>query len=266
VEVSGAADPEWVIKPHISAWPLKENEAHLFEHRQDVPNWRLADKCRRLLADTNHQLSNSIPEERHATAEDLRPRARKYAALAASALAVRSAGSILVQVGSGYVVEAGGTLRRLMEARMNVEAILGDPSGDYALRFIRGRGSSLKKLSGKGKRRADVEALSPLAHADSRTLRYLSPRNAEAEAGSQVVHGEISVAPTVDPQMAESILYVVADEMVRTAAGACEVFGATLTLPSWVASELERLRGLAEEAAASRQIARDGESRSPREI
>jgi hypothetical protein len=239
------------IRPKIADWRLKQDEARLFERREEISNWRLADKCRRVLAETSRQLSMAIPEVLLKTNEDLRPFAREYAAVSACGIAVRSAGSALAQVGAGYVVEAGASLRRIVEARMNLEAVVKDASPDYALRFLQGRGSKLATLSGKGKNRAEVEALSKLAHTDVGTLRFLSARRNGA--GTEVDHGEFNVWPAVDPTMAESILYVVAYETVAVGVAACEIFGFALELPSWISNELVRLQEIAEQAAAERE-------------
>jgi hypothetical protein len=240
-----------LVKPKISGWPLKQDEARLFERRDQIPNWRLADKSRRVLAETSRQLSVAIPEVTLTTNQELRPYARRYAAVSACGIAVRAAGSVLAQVGAGYVVEAGGSLRRIIEARMNLEAVLKDTTPDYALRFLQGKGSKLAKLSSKGKNRAEVEALSKLTHADVGVLRFLSARRDGV--GTEVDHGEYNVWPAVDPAMAESILYVVAHETVAIAGAACEVFGFGLEVPPWVSNELTRLGEIAEQVAAKRQ-------------
>jgi hypothetical protein len=205
---------QW-IRPRIAEWRLKQDEARLFEHREQIANWRLADKCRRVLAETSRQLSAAIPEVTLTTNDELRPYARRYAAVSACGIGVRAAGSVLAQVGAGYVVEAGGSLRRINESRMHLEAVLKDPGSDYALRFLQGKGSKLAKLSGNGKNRAEVDALSKLAHAHVGVLRFLSARRDET--GNEVDHGEFNVWPAVDPVMAESILYVVADETMKVA-------------------------------------------------
>ena len=247
---AGEKRAERTITPKISGWPLKKEEARLFERRDQIPNWRLADKSRRVLAETSRQLSAAIPDVTVATNEELRPYAREYAAVSTCGIAVRAAGSILAQVGAGYVVEAGGSLRRMIEARMNLEAVVNDSGPDYAVRFLKGRGSKLATLAGKGKNRAEVEALSKLTHADVGALRFLSARRDGV--GTEVDHGEYNVWPAVDPTMAESILYIVAYESANIAAGACEVFGFALELPPWISNELLRLREIAEQVATAR--------------
>jgi hypothetical protein len=238
------------IKPRIAEWRLKQDEARLFERREEIVNWRLADKCRRVLAETSRQLSDAIPDVIVTTNEELRPYARQYAAVSTCGIAVRAAGSVLAQVGAGYVVEAGGSLRRIIEARMNLEAVLKDPGPGYAVRFLQGRGSKLGTLSGKGKNRLEVDALSKLTHADVHALRFLAARRDGV--GTEVDRGEYNVWPAVDPAMAESILYVVAYETMAIAAAACEVFGFGIEIPPWIANELKRLGEIAEQVAAER--------------
>lgn len=51
-----------VVQPKISAWKLREGEAELFASAKDAPNWKLADKARRLLMDLDYRLSQLIPE------------------------------------------------------------------------------------------------------------------------------------------------------------------------------------------------------------
>jgi hypothetical protein len=70
-----------IVKPSLSEWRLKEHEKWLLEQSDSIPNWRLADKCRRLLADTTSHLSASLPDDSHSkTVAELKPRAREYAA------------------------------------------------------------------------------------------------------------------------------------------------------------------------------------------
>jgi hypothetical protein len=135
---------------------------------------------------------------------------------------------------------------------MNAEKIVNDRQGDYALRFIEGKGSKLSTLSGNGKSRAEVEALNRLTHADTRTLRFLSPGASTRKDGSEVTHGEINITPLVDATMAESILYVVSYEATNVAVAVCEVFGVSLHIQPWISAELKRLGDLAVRVAAER--------------
>jgi hypothetical protein len=178
------------------------------------------------------------------------PTSRDGCSLTPAGIAIRSAGSVLVLVSSGYIIEGGGPLRRVIEARLHCQAINDDNRGEYALRYLKGKGMKLSKLAQKYGQRREVDALSAAAHADARLLSLLSDPNAVTGEG-EVEEGEFSVLPFRDVGMAQSILYVVAYETVGVATTVVEAFGAALQIPPWISEELKRLGELADQISAA---------------
>lgn len=228
------------IKPRISRFDIKSHEEHAFGQRESIPGWRLADKSRRVLADTSHQLDGRLPDIDADSPEDLQPSANEFAAVSAAGIAIRSGGALLAQVSCGYVVEAAASLRRVIEVRLNVSALLADPSGAYGLKFLEGRPSKLATLSKKHGSRQEIAALSQLNHADSSTLGLFWDPNLERQRG-QVTYGKFHVYPQVVEEQALSLLYVASKEFVGIARAVCEVFGVEVEVTPWVLRELRRL-------------------------
>lgn len=238
-------DGRRVIQPKIAGWKLKQRERNLFEGAEVIPNWRLADKSRRFLADTTSHLSPETPSQVGKSLKDFdRQAARQFAVVAASGIAVRSAGSALVLIASGYVIESAGPFRRILESKLHAQAINDDQSGEYALRFLQGRGTGISKLAQRYGKKEEVELLSTFAHADTSGLRLLE---SGARRGSgEVTETEINVLPAADPAKAVSVLYLISYEMVGMAALVAEVFGVGLEIPPWISRELQRLREASE--------------------
>ncbi len=234
------------IKPRISRFDIKKHEEHAFGQRESIPGWRLADKSRRVLADTSHQLDESLPNIDADDPDDLRPWANEFAAISAAGIAIRSGGALMAQVSCGYVIEAAASLRRVIEARLNVSALLADPTGAYGLKFLEGRPSTLGTLSKKHGSRQEIAALSQLNHADPSTLDLFWDPNLERRRG-QINYGKFHVYPQVVNEQALSLLYVASKEFVGIAQAVCEVFGVELEVTPWVLGELCRLDELAEQ-------------------
>jgi hypothetical protein len=252
---ASAAPAVCAIRPQISRWDLKERERRAFEERGAIENWRLADKSRRMLADVSHQLNEALPEVSAEGPEELRPFANQYATVDACGIAVRTGGAVLAEISCGYVLEAAAGVRRIIEAHLHLRAILADPGGSYALKFIEGKGSKLAKLTAQHGRKEEIEALHRLSHADSRALRVLWEPKRTSTAGAVTI-GHFHIFPAVDPDMARSLLYVLAKEMVGVAETASEIFGRTVDVTPWVRTELDRLSELAQAATNPREVAR----------
>lgn len=254
-------DGRRVIQPKIAGWKLKQRERNLFEGAELIPNWRLADKSRRFLADTTSHLSPETPSQVGKSLKDFdRQAARQFAVVAASGIAVRSAGSALVLIASGYVIESAGPFRRILESKLHARAIKDDQSGEYALRFLQGRGTGISKLAQRYGKKEEVELLSTFAHADASGLRLLE---SGARRGSgEISETEINVLPAADPEKAASVLYLISYETVGIAALVAEVFGVGLEVPPWIGRELQRLREASE--ALGRSPAPDGQRKKRR--
>lgn len=238
-------DGHRVIQPKIADWKIKQRERQLFADAEVIPNWRLADKARRLLADTAGHLSPEIPSQIGKTLRQFDPQAaRQFAVIAASGIAVRSAGSALVLVASGYVVESAGPFRRILESKLQARAILDDESGQYALRFLQGRGTGISKLAQRYGQKEEIELLSTFAHADASGLRLVE--SGVRRGSGEVSETEISVLPAADPEKAISILYLVAYESVGITTIVAEVFGVGVEVPPWISAELKRLKEAAD--------------------
>ena len=211
------------IQPKIASWKIKDRERELFASAEEIPTWRLADKTRRMLGDLAQHVSGETPPQVGAkTLADFdRSAARQFASIAAAGIVVRSSSSVLMLTSTGYVVEAGAMLRRVIEAKLHCRAISDDESGEYALRYLQGKGSGLSKLAQKYGNRDEVDTLSKLSHADNRSLRLVESRFIEGD--GIVQEGEFSVMPARQPEWAASLLYVVAYETAAMCALLVEV-------------------------------------------
>jgi hypothetical protein len=54
IEPDPSGDFLGIARPSAKDWKLKEQERELFVSAEDVPNWRLADKVRRLVLDMGY--------------------------------------------------------------------------------------------------------------------------------------------------------------------------------------------------------------------
>jgi hypothetical protein len=232
-----------LIKAQISRWDIKRHEQHAFEQRESIPGWRLADKSRRVLADVSRQLNESLPNVKAGGPDDLRPWANEFAALSAAGIAIRTGGALLAQVSCGYVIEAAASLRRVIEARLNVSAFLADPSGTYGLRFLEGHPSKLATLTKRHGSRDEIKALSQLNHADSTTLDLFGDPELARQEGN-VTYSKFHVYPQVVEEQALSLLYVASKEFVGIGEAICAVFGVDIEVTPWVLREIRRLDDL----------------------
>lgn len=228
-----------VIQPKMTQWKLKELERRLFASAGETPNWVLADKARRLLADMGHHLGGEIPSLTGIPVEKVdRAVLRQAAVVSAAGITVRSVGSGMALIACGYFPESGGAARRGLEAVLNARAVLDDPSGEYAIDFLKGRSRSLKKLAGKYGNAEDIAIMSRLAHADVRGLALLNIGPAVGE--EEIRETEFTVEPLRDDERASRALYMLAYDAVTACVALAEAFSVVVQIPPWVSGELQR--------------------------
>lgn len=229
---------EPVVRPSASKWKLKERERELFDTAEDVPNWRLADKSRRLLLDMTYFFSEIIHAQHVGAAiDDLEAgQAQRVAAVSLSELVVRSAGSGLALISTGHVPESGAPIRRCVEANLRMQAILDDPSGQHAKAWLKGKPvGTVGRLAQKYGKTEDLKLLSIYAHSDVRGLMPLLTGPPEAKDG-------IDLRPNRDDSSAAPLLHAVAHQTIFMCAYMATAFHAGLELSPWVRSELARLK------------------------
>lgn len=241
-------DGRRVVKAKIARWQIRQGERALFESADQVPNWRLADKSRRLLADFCHHLSGKLPSIVGSPLKDVdRDVLKREALISAASIIVRAAGSGMANIACGYQPESAGPARRAFEAKLNARAVVDDPSGEYALRYLQGRSRGLQKLADRYGGGDDLPLLSQLSHADVRGLSrlYVKP----PRISDQVTEGEINLMPSREDQSAGLVAYLLAYEAVEMCSILAEEFGIAFEVPPWVSGELHR-QGEAVRAAA----------------
>jgi hypothetical protein len=239
-KTNGAGEP--VVKPSIRDWRLKQEEGALFARAEDVPNWRLADKTRRMLADLSFYFSERLPSLSGVSPQKIEPRiSRQAAVIGASGIAVRSVGSGMAMISCGYLPEAAGPVRRLVEAKLNAQAVLEDSTGEYAARYLQGRPRGITKLAQKYGAAEDVKLLSMLTHADVRGLSLLDIEPPRLSSDG-VQESTFSVLPDRNEQQAQELLYAIAYECGSMCACLAEAFGVGVEMPAWVSRELLRIR------------------------
>lgn len=226
-----------VIKAKITPWKLTQTERILFDSATQLQNWKLADKSRRLLADLSNHLSKKMPPVADRPLEEIdKEDLRKAALISVSAIIVRAVGSGMNLIASGYLPESAAPARRALEAKLHARAVLDDPSGEYALRYLKGRGTGISKLAQKYGTSEDVEILSRAAHADVRGLVALHVR--PPSQGDRIAEGEISIMPSRNDRLAGFALYPLAYEAVEMCALLVEPFHLGFEVPPWVSGEL----------------------------
>ncbi len=227
-----------IIKPTGGQWMLAQTERELHVTAQDVPNWRLANKARKMLADLVHQLSESVPKLGQPEGPLDATIARQIAGIQLAAIAVRSTGAVLVLVGTGYQPEAAAPLRRLVESVLRVRAVLDDASGEHARSWLDGRPQgTTERLAQRYAQTDEVRILSVLAHADNRALLPV----VQGDIGSPD-ESAVDIRPSRNTRDAERILFTAAYETSSHAGSLAELFEVTVQMPSWLSGELKRSR------------------------
>ena len=232
-----------MVRPSAAKWKLKEQERELFASAEKVPNWRLADKSRRLLLDMTFFFSEIVHTHHVGTAiDDLKAgQDQRVAAVSLGELVVRSAGSGIALISTGHVSESGGPIRRCIEANLRMQAILDDPSGHHAKAWLKGKPvGSVGRLARKYGKTKDLTLLSIYAHSDVRGLMPLLTGPPEAK-------DMIDVRPNRDDPSAAPLLHAVAHQTIFMCMYLATAFHAGLELPPWVHSEMERLKGVTAE-------------------
>jgi hypothetical protein len=243
------SDGESVVKATIARWHLSAEEETLFASARDLPNWRLADKARRMAADYCVHFSEQMPQVVGLSASEIDGLTnRRWAVVTTVAIGVRSASAAMMLIAAGYLPESGAPARRMIEAGLNSRAILADASGQYAATYLKGRARKLSKLATEFGSPEEIAILSMVAHADARalTLAYVQP-----PAGDAVKEGTASLLPSRDIGRAHDLLYAIAYECAIASSGLAEAFSVAIEIPPWISGELLRLRDLFERRATS---------------
>lgn len=232
-------DGRRLLRPRIANVRFKEQERSLFEGAEHLPNWKLADKSRRVLAEVNRHLSASLPPRPpHTPLEKLEPAMlREAAGISAAAITIRAVGSGITLVSCGYVVESGQALRRAQEARLHAQATYDDAGGEYAARFLQRRGSNLSKLAQRYQVRQDVDTLSALAHADVQGLHLLGFESDSRGPGSIA----IDTRPKRDDRKAGMALYLLAQASLQMTRVLSLIFDIDVEVPPWISAEVKRI-------------------------
>jgi hypothetical protein len=198
-----------------------------------------------MLADLCVHFSEELPVIEGVVPEEIEPLVlRRWAVVAAAGIVVRSTGAAMAMLACGYQVEAGGQVRRIIEAQLNTQEVLEDASGQYGLRYLRGRPRGLTKLAAKYKASEDVELMSMVAHADARGLAMLSAEFPTDSEGAQEI--AVNLLPSWEIERAHDLLYAMAYECGRMCAAMADAFGVGVEIPPWISGELLRLREVLE--------------------
>ncbi|HEX3361787.1 MAG TPA: hypothetical protein VHS74_12405 [Solirubrobacterales bacterium] len=234
-----------IARPSATAWKLKEQERELFLGAEEVPNWRLADKTRRLVLDMGYFLSEIVSRYAGAEVDELETRAaHQIAALSLSTLMVRSAGSGLTLISGGYVPESAASIRRCVEANLRIASVLEDETGGQARAWLKGRPlGSVGRLAGRHGKAEDLKLLSIYAHSDVRGLAPLLTGPPEAKE-------HIDLRPNRDDPSAAPLLHAIAYECAFMCINLGIAFDLRVELPSWVHGELKRLKEVTAELNA----------------
>lgn len=243
------SDGDRVVKAQISEWHLWSEEEALIRRARDLPNWRLADKARRMAADYSAHFSGLMPPIVNLEVSEIdATTSRRWAVIAASGIVVRSASAAMMLIASGYLPESGGPARRMIEAGLNAQAALADQSGQYAVRYLQGKPRGLTKLAAQFGSTDEVRMLSIVTHADPRSLAFTDDGPPIGE--GDVREGTVSLLPASKPARAHDLLYAIAYECVGAGAKLAEAFGVAVEIPPWVSGELLRLRDVLEQRRA----------------
>jgi hypothetical protein len=244
-------DRQRILKPKIADVRFKEREKALFASGEAVPNWKLADKSRRILADINRHLSAGLPPRPPQTAlKDLDiSMVRQAAGISAAAITIRAVGSGMALVSCGYMPESAFALRRAQEARLHAQAVRDAAGSDYAVRFLERKATGIAKLAQRYGVNEDIATLSALAHADVQGLLLLGFETKTRGPGSVA----IDTRPKRNECESGVALYLHAQAAVQMTRVLAEIFDVDVEMPQWVVGELKRF---SREAEAERDEAR----------
>lgn len=168
-----------VIRPRVLGWQFAQRESQVFEQRERIPTWKLADKSRRILADTLRQLSSGMPAEGAPWSAD------EFATGSARENgdpARLARGPELFGPDRAYLVRVRG--RGLWTGAKRVGRDAEDKTGQrrrvrhYARRVLCGRAPrNLKALAEKHGSAREIKLLDKFAHSEVRMLLPLSDRD-----------------------------------------------------------------------------------------
>ena len=148
-------------------------------------------------------------------------------------------------VACGYVPEAAGAMRRLLEARFRGQDVLSDKSKQRAISWLMGRPKgTLASLAHRYGDEEELRILHVFAHADVRGLTPLHMRPTTTR--GEVVEGVIDLRPDRDDTALEPryALYATAYEAVGMRALLAETFELAVQIPPSVSKELLPAVGL----------------------
>jgi hypothetical protein len=240
-----------VLRPKTGGWKLKQAERDLFESAEQIPNWRLADKSRRLLMDMVFRLSNDAPKVEAKTVNEA-PAAlvRQAAVVSLAGLTVRAAGSSLALISCGYVPESCGPARRALEASLRAQAVLADESGQHAREWLVGKPmGSAERLAQRYGSSDDLRRLSLFAHADVKGLApmFCGPPGTGAGVEGGIAEVNLDLRPSRDSNAASFMLHSAAHTSVMMCAALAEAFEVAFEIPPWISSELIRMKDVVAE-------------------
>jgi hypothetical protein len=228
-----------VVAPKLGEWQYFAAEETHRSQRNDMPNLRMANIARRHLAAVVHELSErnclvGWHELDDLTVADV----HRLATTELGLLGVRAASSAITLVISGYAVEAGVHLRRLIECTLRSRALLDDNSGENARMWLRGRARpSAARLANRYGNEEELNLLSIVAHADRRGVALLHADDLSADGIATV-----PLMPHRSRIHEEAVLYGLAYESGMLSAGLAQAFGVAVQFPGWLSGELHRAR------------------------
>lgn len=225
-----------IIRPRIATWNLKAQEGAFFESRAQLKNWVVADKSRRSLADVTNHLSMAMQDFPDAPFEKVeRTVIQQFSVVAASSIVVRSVGAGMALISCGYLAESAGPTRRGLEARLHGRAILDDKSGDYAIRYAKGKGRGLTRLASQYGHLEDIDTLSRIAHADVRGIQRV-------RLGGQSRTSIADLRPRRQAPLAAMALILLANDAMGMLGVMAEAFEVEIEVAPWLAEELKQQR------------------------
>lgn len=242
------------MRLRMTPWKLAETERELFATVDSVPNWKLADKARRMLFDMTHRLSNdmNVPELDDSATIPSR-QVRQIAVVALSGIVIRSVGSTMSLIACGYIPESSGPARRALEAQHRARAVVDDTSGQHARDWLSRPMGGMKRLAAKYNSEADIELLSVFAHADAVGLNALRTR--PLPVNEAVGELEVDLRPSRNNTLAAVMLYSGAYEAVGQCAILAEAFKVGFEIPPWVSSQLKQCREVVKRLASEQERA-----------
>jgi hypothetical protein len=231
-------EPTEFLKGKPSAWKFVDDERELFDRAPEMlPTLKLANIARRTLADVCHQLSQRVPNG-PLELKDVSPDVRIQAAcLHLGIVVVREMGAAVSLISCGYEREALGPGRTVLEAMIRGRQAQDDPSGEVAMKLLRGqRPGGLKSVAHRYGHKNEIEFLDHFAHADLLSLDVLVTR-----VGDDPI-GDLEMRPRRGTLRPVLQLFILGQTAAMMNALVCETFGVGWELPAFLANELAHYR------------------------